>query len=126
MITIDHFAVRFSSRERAERIFAHCLGMRKLRSFTIGSEISAAFFGLDVSIEILVYGEEKRIVEAFILPDGGSIPPPTHVCLKVPDLARILDKAQELGLEIRKTLVGDHEVFFLKDDDENLYEMKQG
>jgi len=125
MVSIDHLAVCFSSRAHADAVLSTCLGMTKLREFSIDASMSNAFFDRDMPMDISVYGDEVRLFEAFILPEGAPVPPPTHCCLNVDDLQSVLRKARELRIEIRTAWVRDHDVYFLKDFDGNLYELKQ-
>lgn len=125
MVTIDHIALCFSSREHADAVLSLCLGMKKLKEFSIDAEISMAFFDIDEPLQICVYGDEFRLFEAFIIGDGELVPPPTHCCLNVDDLETVLRNARELDIDIRTAWIRDHDVYFLKDFDSNLYEIKQ-
>jgi len=124
MVSIDHVALCFSSREHADAVLSACLGMKKLKEFSIDSQISMAFFDIQKPMEICVYGDEARLFEAFIVHTGEPVPPPTHCCLKVGDLDGVLRRAGEHGVEVRTAWVRDHDVYFLKDQDGNLYELK--
>jgi len=124
MVAIDHIALRFSSREHADVVLTSCLGLKKLKEFSIDANVSMAFFDIDSSMQIGVYGDELRLFEAFIIKEGDPIPPPAHCCLKVSNLEGVLERARENGIEIRTAWVRDHDVYFIKDHDGNLYELK--
>ncbi len=81
---------------------------------------------MEGSLEVVAYGSDKRLLEAFIVPSVDQPLAPGHICLRVVDLASTLERCRECGLEVRQVWVKDHDVFFVRDSHGNLFELKQG
>jgi catechol 2,3-dioxygenase-like lactoylglutathione lyase family enzyme len=110
----------------AHRILGQCLGMTHLRSFTLAPQAAGALFRLDRPVEVMAFGADRRLLEAFIVPEHGGSASPAHACIIVENVAATLDRCRVNGAEVRTATVGEHEVFFVADPDGNLYELKQG
>ncbi len=122
-----HAAVTVSSEARAERVFARLFGLELVKVFEVGPELCMALFGFAGEARARVYGTSGASVEVFVC---AEMPPMgrrfEHVCLVLDDLPAVVDRAPALGLQVRTFRKGDKEVVFLRDEDGNLYEVKQG
>lgn len=125
MVRLDHACCVFPSEEEARRTLGAGLGLRELRRFTLSPEVAHALFRRTAPLQVLVFGEESRVLEALIAPTGAPDPGPAHVCLVVDDLSSTLARCRAAGLEVRSASVGTHEVFFVADPHGNLFELKQ-
>ncbi len=126
MVMIDHVGCVYRSTEEAHHVLGHCLGLRLLRSFTLSPEGSRDLFGRDDALEVLVFGTDRRVVEALLVADHAPTRTVSHVALQVAQLEETLHRCEEGGLEVRSTWVGDHWVFFVADCAGNLFELKGG
>jgi catechol 2,3-dioxygenase-like lactoylglutathione lyase family enzyme len=125
-IALDHASCVYRSAEAADRVLGDCLGMHHLRTFTLAAEAAGALFLVDRATEVMVFGTDRRLLEAIILPDHRTEGSAAHICVTVEDLVATLRRCRTNGLEVRSTTVGDHDVFFVADADGNLFELKQG
>lgn len=125
-VSLDHACCTFRSADTARRVLGDCLGLRYLRSFTLPSDAATALFRVEDAVEVMVFGVERRLLEAVIAPRTPCVSSPSHVCFVVDDLDETLERCRACGLQVRSTTVGDHAVFFVADLDGNLFELKQG
>jgi hypothetical protein len=122
---LDHAACAYRSKENAHTVLAVCLGLDTLYEFTLDEEPAKQLLGLDQPVEIVVFGSRIRLIEAFIVPEPPTCIRPNHLCLVLPDLQASMERCERYGLDVRKALVVDHDVYFVQDMDGNLFELKQ-
>ena len=124
---IGHVALVSSSEEKANRFYKGALGLRDLRSTTIPASLSKSLFGIDQEFKIIDFGNEEMKFEVFIAHNVGKVPLKQldHVCLEVDDREVLVKKWSEMGFEVLRVPKGDSLVLFLKDEDRNLFEIKE-
>jgi len=124
---IGHIALASSSEEKANRFFKDALGLKVLRSTTIPANLSKQLFGIDRELKVIDFGNEEMKFEVFIANGGREAPSRKldHVCFEVENREAMLKKWSEMGFEILQVPKGDSFVVFLKDEDHNLFEIKE-
>ncbi len=124
---IEHLAVSSNSEEDSDNFFVELLGLKKLRSFVVASDLMEKFFKVKKEHKVIRYGNEEVSVEVFITDDKSkTLDKFTHMCLVIEDRAKLIDMARQMNYEVIKVPRKDSDVFylFLKDKFGNLYEIK--
>lgn len=124
---IEHLAVSSNSEEDSDNFFIKLLGLKKLRSFVVSSELMEQFFKVKKEHKVIRYGNEEVSIEVFITEDKSkAIDKFTHMCLVIEDRAKLIDTARQMNYEVIKVPRKNSDVFylFLKDKFGNLYEIK--
>ena len=124
---IEHFAVSSNSEEDSDKFFIKLLGLKKLRSFVVSSDLMEQFFKVKKEHKVIRYGNEDVSIEVFITDDKSkAIDKFTHMCLVIEDRAKLVDTAKQMNYEVIKVPRRNSDVFylFLKDKFGNLYEIK--
>jgi len=126
-LKIEHLAVSSNSEEDSDNFFIKLLGLKKLRSFVVASDLMEQFFKVKKEHKVIRYGNEEVSVEVFITDDKSKVLDKfTHMCLVIEDRAKLIDTARQMNYEVIKVPRKDSDVFylFLKDKFGNLYEIK--
>ncbi len=124
---IEHLAVSSNSEEDSDNFFIKLLGLKKLRSFVVSSDLMEQFFKVKNENKVIRYGNEGVSVEVFITDDKSkALDKFTHICLVIEDRAKLIDTARQMNYEVIKVPRKNSDVFylFLKDKFGNLYEIK--
>ena len=124
---IEHLAVSSNSEEDSDNFFTKLLGLKKLRSFVVSSDLMEQFFKVKKEHKVISYGNKGISVEVFITDDKSkAVDKFTHMCLIIEDRAKLLDTARQMNYDVIKVPRKNSEVFylFLKDKFGNLYEIK--
>ncbi|TKJ25888.1 MAG: hypothetical protein CEE42_06210 [Promethearchaeota archaeon Loki_b31] len=124
---IEHLAVSSNSEEDSDNFFIKLLGLKKLRSFVVSSDLMEQFFKVKNENKVIRYGNEGVSVEVFITDDKSkALDKFTHMCLVIEDRAKLIDIARQMNYEVIKVPRKNSDVFylFLKDKFGNLYEIK--
>ena len=124
---ISHVALVSGSEEKANRFYKEALGLKELRSTVIPSTLSKSLFGIDRECQVIDFGNEEMKFEVFIADNEREVPLKKldHVCLEVENREALLKKWEEMGFEVLRVSKGDSFVVFLKDEDRNLFEIKE-
>jgi hypothetical protein len=122
---LDHATCTYRTKNNAYAALATCMGLNALREFTLEEEPARRLLGLDRAVDVMVFGDESRLIEAFIVPEVTPCPGPNHLCLVLADLPSVLRRCEEYGFDVRTARVRDHDVHFVQDIDGNLFELKQ-
>jgi len=126
-LKIEHLAVSSNSEEDSDNFFIKLLGLKKLRSFVVSSELMEQFFKVKKEHKVIRYGNEDVNIEVFITDDKSKVIDKfTHMCLVIEDRAKLIDTARQMNYEVIKVPRKNSDVFylFLKDKFGNLYEIK--
>ena len=126
-IGLHHIGLCSRTTERAERFYSEVLGLEFLGTKSVPAELSRALFGIDRELPIRNYSNGRLYVEIFLIEDAdpASAPPPAHICLETDDLTRLLERCRDFGVPVIRAPKGDSWVTFIRDDDGNLFEVKE-
>jgi len=123
---IDHVCIEVSSKERCREIFEEVLGLECAYSFIIDEEFMIRMFGLKTACEAAVYSAGDTKIEVFIRPEMKKAGRKTsHLCLILLDRERVLKAAEEKGLVVLHHPRAGRPLCYIRDQDENLYEIKE-
>ncbi|MDP8213558.1 MAG: VOC family protein [Candidatus Euphemobacter frigidus] len=122
---IDHVCIEVSSKERCREVFEEVLGLKLAYSFKIDKEFMERMFEIHGSCEAVVYQAGDSKIEVFIRPEMEKAGRKTsHLCLLLPDRERVLKAAEEKGLVVLHHPRDGRPLCYIRDHDENLYEIK--
>jgi len=124
---IDHIAIAQNSEADSDKFFVELLGMRKIHSFLVSADKMMNFFGVNQEYQFLRYEDENLGVEVIITNDNSkSTDLFTHPCLIIENRDDLIEKAQKLEFHVIKVPRDDGSGYylFIKDNYDNLYEIK--
>ena len=125
---IEHIALGYNSEEEADKFFITLLGLNKIRSKSVSSELIKAFFGVKGEYKFVQYAGNEVNFEVFITNDNSCEKDVfTHSCLIVENRDEFLSKSSSMGYDIIKVPRNESNGYylFIKDTFGNLYEIKE-
>ncbi len=123
---IEHIAVAYNSEEEADKFFINLLGLKKIRSKDVTSDLMEKFFGVEKEHKFVRYGNQDSNFEVFITNDKSKAKDIfTHFCLVVENRDEFLNKVSSMGYNVVKVQRKDGNGYylFIKDSFHNLYEI---
>ncbi len=100
--------------------------MEKSEPKTLPASLSRAIFNIDSQLRMINYRGESVHFEIFIRADSINYARQIeHVCLEVDDRKDFLKKCHDLKFEVSQIPKGGRTLTFIRDDDGNLFEIKQ-
>ena len=124
---IEHLAVSSNSEEDSDNFFIKLLGLKKLKSFVVSSDLMEQFFRVKKERKVIRYGNDGVNIEVFITDDKSkAMDIFTHMCLIIEDRAKLVETARQMNYEVIKVPRKNSDIFylFIKDKFKNLYEIK--
>jgi len=126
-LKIEHVAVASNSEVESDNFYNNLLKLQKVKSFTVPKELMNKFFGVNKDQQIIRYSNETVSIEVFITNEiDKSIDNFTHTCIIVEDRDKLVDEAIKNGYPVIKVPREDSDNYylFIKDDFDNLFEIK--
>lgn len=123
---LNHVALVCNSEQSADDFYQGILGLRRIRSSVLSQDLARRIFGIDRECQMLVYGNDRFIVEVFVAADSpGRAASFEHVCLEVEDVEEFVKSCEARGVTVNRVPKGDRLLTFVKDFDGNLFEIKE-
>jgi catechol 2,3-dioxygenase-like lactoylglutathione lyase family enzyme len=124
-IRLKHVALICGSEDESDKFYGQLLGLKKVRSKILSSELSSQLFNVEQEFRIIDYQNENMHFEIFV----GHQPTSNsrmveHTCLEVDNFELLLDKCRDIGVDILRIPKGDSFITFIKDFSGNLFEIK--
>ena len=124
-IRLKHVALTCSSEDESDKFYGQLLGLKKVRSKILSSELSSDLFNVEQEFKLIDYQSENMNFEIFL---GKQKPSESrkveHICLEVDNLDLFLDKCRDMGVDILRIPKGDAFITFIKDFSGNSFEIK--
>ncbi len=123
---LRHVALAYSSERNADLFLVDILGLVKSEPKTLARDPARAIFGLDRELRMINYTNDSVQIEVFV--DGahsGGTERIEHVCFEVDDFAALLERCRRAGIDVRHIPRGGYSVTFVRDADNNLFEIKE-
>jgi len=122
---LKHIALASSTEESADRFYQAVLGLKKISKKTVPAALSNQIFSLNSELKIVNYANEDIHFEIFIRDrQSHETHRIDHVCLEVENLEVFLEICRKMEVKIMQVSKGDATITFIKDDDGNLFEIK--
>lgn len=125
-IVSKHIGLVCSSEEKSDKFYQELLGLEKLKPGRAPRELAKPIFNVDKELKMINYTKGSVHFEIFIderrTYDNTKI---EHVCIEVEDLTRFLARCRSLGIEQFQVPKGDRLLTFVRDEDGNLFEIKE-
>ena len=122
--SINHVALQFSDKEKADIFFNKILGMPKVKTFTVSEELSENIFGIKSMIDVEVYDNGKARFEIFT-EETSRIHGYEHTCIEVSNKKEFIAQCRKYGIEPLVVKKEDKDLLFVRDFSNNLYEIKE-
>jgi catechol 2,3-dioxygenase-like lactoylglutathione lyase family enzyme len=119
---IQHVAVECSRIKTADLFFSTILGMPKVKTATLLKELSASIFGIDSTIDMVIYENATSRFEVFIRSTEKKISV-DHVGIKVSDRNDFVDRCKKHGLKPFYVQKDSRQLLFVRDFSGNLFEI---
>ena len=126
-VGLHHAGLCCRTAENADRFYGGVLGLENRGTKSVPAALARALFGLDRDLTVRIFSNERLYLEIFILegPGPAAAPPPAHLCVETDDLARFLERCRSYGVPVVRAPKGDAWLTFIRDDDGNLFEVKE-
>jgi len=123
---IHHAGLVCRSEANADRFYQDLLGLKRIRSFTVSSDLSSGLFGFNESFQALTYRNDDKMVEIFIVPEMvPSDPHLHHTGLEVDDRKKFVEKCKGMGVQVMEVPKGEKTITMIRDFDGNLFEISE-
>ena len=123
---INHIALINDSEKKANKFYQDFLGLKKLRTFKVSSDMASQIFNSKKEYKIIVYSSNQVKIEVFIDEEykgsKNSIP---HICIEVENREKLISKAEKMGIDYLKIPKQDSFYLFIRDYNGNLFEIKE-
>jgi hypothetical protein len=120
---IQHIALNYSNKKKADIFFKEILGLKIIKSFAISKELSKQIFNIIEACEVVVYGNNSALFEIFITKNKSKIVF-DHICIKVENIEDFIENCKKHDLQPNFINQGDKKLLFVKDFSDNLFEIK--
>ncbi len=123
-IDIHHIAIQRSNRNRTIEFFEKLLGYKLVKNSLLPSILSKEIFDIDEEVEMLTFANGNVNIEVFITDrkiDNGF----AHICLFVENIENFILQCKEINLKPFSINKNGRKIFFVRDEDGNLFEIKQ-
>ncbi len=121
-----HVAIQMEKSEEAHLFFEGILKLKKVREYTLKSNLAEEIFGIKKDFIVYLYALENGYIEVFIGEKANNIGM-AHIALAIKNRKEVVNTAKEFGLSVyEKERKGRDTLTFIKDPSGNLYELKEG
>ena len=122
--TLNHVALEYADKDKADLFFVKILGMQKVKSSTLPEDLSDAIFGIKSSVEMEVYDNGMTRIEVFITGKSKNSGY-EHTCIEVRDRKEFITQCEKYGIVPMVIERGGKELLFVRDFSNNLFEVKE-
>ena len=120
---IHHVALEYSHKETADIFFSTILGMEKIKTTLLPRVLSFAIFGIDDTVDMVVYANESSRFEVFIH-SKRMVHTFDHVGLVIPDKDEFVVRCKKHGLKPFFIQKDEKQLLFVRDFSGNLFEIQ--
>ncbi|MCP2604666.1 VOC family protein [Candidatus Aminicenantes bacterium AH-873-B07] len=123
---INHIALICSSEEVADKFYKNFLGLNKIRTFIVSSNMAYKIFNFIREYKVILYSNNQIKIEVFIDEEyKGNKNSISHICIEVKSREELISKAKKFGIHYLKIPKQDSFYLFIRDHDGNLFEVKE-
>ena len=121
---INHVALTYSDKEKADVFFNKILGLKLKKTFTLLPELSYQIFGIKQKVTAFSYENEHTRFEIFIN-DKESEYTYEHTCILIDNKNEFIKRCKQHGLNPFVVEKDGKEYLFVRDFNGNLFEIKE-
>ncbi|RLF31317.1 MAG: hypothetical protein DRN07_07440 [Thermoplasmata archaeon] len=121
---INHVALTYSDKEKADVFFNKILGLELKKTFTLSPELSYQIFGIKQKVTVFSYENEYIRFEIYIT-DKKTEHTYDHTCIIVKSFDDFIKKCKKHGLNPFLIEKDGKRYLFLRDFNGNLFEIKE-
>ena len=122
MTNLQHIAVNYKDKQKADTFFTKVLNLNLIKSFTLNSNLTKQIFNIFQQVDVLVYGNNHTIFEVFIT-HKDIIHIFDHICIKVNNRKEFINRCKKYGLKPFQIKKEEKKLLFVKDFSGNLFEI---
>lgn len=132
MLEVHHIGILVQDLNRSGRFYSQIMGFEKGYEHQIPAEIIGHIFGQNTACRVAVYRRDDVTLELFqpdrkitVRRQDSLQPGVNHFGLKVADMTTFYLGAKAKGAQVIEVPRGDHCVYFIRDPDGVLIEIKE-
>lgn len=123
---IKHTGLVATKEENADTFYRDLLGLTKNDPRILSANLVKAIFNIDAEIKLVNYTKGDVHFEIFIYPVKKETPQVIeHACLEVENRDAFLKKCKDLHVKILEIQKDQKTLFFIRDFDDHLFEIKE-
>jgi hypothetical protein len=121
--TIQHVALQYKNKNKADIFFKEILGLSLIKKFNVSKELAKKIFNIHEEVEVFVYGNNNATFEIFITKQK-NFHVFDHVCIKIDNKEEFFNQCKKYKLKTYYVKKDNKKLLFLRDYSNNLYEIK--
>jgi len=123
---LNHVGIINKCKEQAVQSYRDILGFEITKEATVPQELSGQLFAVSRDIPMLVFKRDGIKIEVFVCPDCEQPSPDfRHIGFLLENFSEIIERAQQVGIELIIGKIKEKTVYFIKDFSGNLIEIKR-
>ena len=120
---LEHIAITVESLDEMINFYQNILGMEQIRDFVIDRSLAAKLFNVDENLPVYLMQRDDLVLEIFIHKQNRESV--KHLCIAVENRENLIRELQEKGYQTIIIEREQHDLVFIKDKSENIFEIKQ-
>ncbi len=120
---LEHIAITVESLDEIVNFYQNILGMEQIRDFVIDKSLTAKLFNVDENLPVYLMQRDDLVLEIFILKQNRESV--KHLCIALENRENLIRELQEKGYQTIIIEREQHDLVFIKDKSENIFEIKQ-
>jgi hypothetical protein len=122
MTTLQHIAINYKDKLKADIFFTKVLNLKLLKSSILNPNLAKQIFNIYQQVDVLVYGNNLTIFEVFIT-QKEIMHIFDHICIKINNRKEFINKCKKYGLKPYQIDKEEKKLLFVKDFSGNLFEI---
>jgi catechol 2,3-dioxygenase-like lactoylglutathione lyase family enzyme len=122
MTTLQHIAINYKDKQKADIFFTKVLNLKLLKSSILNPNLAKQIFNIYQQVDVFVYGNNLTIFEVFIT-QKEIIHIFDHICIKVNNREEFINKCKKYRLKPYQIDKEEKKLLFVKDFSGNLFEI---
>ncbi|MEA1898252.1 MAG: VOC family protein [Bacteroidota bacterium] len=120
---LAHIALSVSDYKEIEKFYTNVLGMKQIKNFVLKKGLAANIFGINEEITVFLLQKDKVVFEIFITTENRK-QAFDHVCISIKNREEFINKVLLNGYRVIRIEREIFDLIFVKDKDENIFEIK--
>lgn len=121
---LNHIALTIRDVEEIDNFYNKLLGCNLEKKFKINSELSFQIFNIKRETEVFLVRKENLFFELFLYPETVKLAY-SHVCINVPEREKLVRLAGKENYKVKRIARDIHDLLFISDKNNNIFELKE-